>query len=108
MNLPRAWKSLWAHTLVRLGNVCQVEVCFSLFGDSVVSMQDRCTVCSECMIGLEIILAYLMVVLGDMGQVKAHFGLFGDSVNALDGCTVCIECTMGMEIILDTPDGSPG
>jgi hypothetical protein len=56
-----------------------------------VSAQDRCTVCSECTIGLEIIFflntawksfwMHLMELLGDVGQVDAHFGLFGDSVN---------------------------
>jgi hypothetical protein len=35
MNLPRAWKSLWARPLILLGNVCQVEACFTPFGDSV-------------------------------------------------------------------------
>jgi hypothetical protein len=67
--------------LVLLGNVCQVEACFSLFGDSVVSTQDRCTVCTKCTIGLEIILACPMVVLGYVGQVEDRFGPFGDSVN---------------------------
>jgi hypothetical protein len=33
--LPWAWKLLWAHPLVLLGNICQVESCFSPFGDSV-------------------------------------------------------------------------
>jgi hypothetical protein len=47
-NLPRAWKSVWAHILVLLGNVCQVGACFSPFGD-------RCTVCAECTIGFGII-----------------------------------------------------
>jgi hypothetical protein len=34
-NIPQAWKSLWAHPMVLLCNVCQVEACFGLFGDSV-------------------------------------------------------------------------
>jgi hypothetical protein len=28
MNAPRAWKSFWAHLMVLLGNVGQVEACF--------------------------------------------------------------------------------
>jgi hypothetical protein len=46
-----------------------------------VSVQDRCTVCTECTIGIKIILTHPMVILGDVGQVKACFGPFGDSVN---------------------------
>jgi hypothetical protein len=35
----------------------RVESCFSPFGDSVsVSVQDRCTVCTEHTIGIEIVL----------------------------------------------------
>jgi hypothetical protein len=46
-----------------------------------VSTQDRCTVCAERTIGLEIILAHPMVILGDVGQVEACFDPFGESVN---------------------------
>jgi hypothetical protein len=42
--------------MVLLCNVCQVEACFSSFGDVLASAQDRCTVSVECTIGLEIIL----------------------------------------------------
>jgi hypothetical protein len=31
MNVPLAWKSLWAHPMVLPGNVCQVKACFSPF-----------------------------------------------------------------------------
>ena len=30
-----------------LGDEAQVESCFGLFGDSVISVQDRCTVCAK-------------------------------------------------------------
>jgi hypothetical protein len=43
--------------LVLLGNVCRMEACFSLFGDSVSLEQDRCTVYTEHTIASEIILA---------------------------------------------------
>jgi hypothetical protein len=39
--------------------------------------QDRCMVCAEHSIGLEII----MELLGDVGHVESHFGPFGDSVS---------------------------
>jgi hypothetical protein len=45
------------------------------------SMQDRCLVCTERAIGVEIILDALDGLLRDVGQVQARFGLFGDSVN---------------------------
>ena len=38
------------------GDVGQVEAHFGLFGDSVISMQDRCMVCAKCTIGSEIAL----------------------------------------------------
>jgi hypothetical protein len=34
-NVPRAWKSFWAHPMVLLGDVGQVEAYFGPFGDSV-------------------------------------------------------------------------
>ena len=40
----------------RLGDVCHLDSRFFPFGDNVVSMLDRCTVCVECTIGSEIIL----------------------------------------------------
>jgi hypothetical protein len=45
-----------------------------------VSVQDRCTICVECIIGSEIILDVPMELLGDVGHVKSHFSLFGDGV----------------------------
>jgi hypothetical protein len=35
-NVPRARKSFWAHSMVLLGVVCQVEARFVRFGDSVI------------------------------------------------------------------------
>ena len=46
-----------------------------------ISVQDMCTVCDECTMGIEIILAVPDGTLGDVGQVESHFSLFGDSVN---------------------------
>jgi hypothetical protein len=72
-----------------------------------VLMQDRCTVCTEHTIGLEIILDAPDILLGDMGQAEAHFDPFKDSFNPVqDRCTVCDECTTGMETALGTPDGT--
>ena len=34
-NVPRAWKSLWAHPMVLLGDVSHVKAHFGPFGDSV-------------------------------------------------------------------------
>jgi hypothetical protein len=44
-----------------------------------VSVQDRCTVCTEHTIGIEIILMRSMGLLGDEAQVEARFGPYGDS-----------------------------
>ena len=42
--------------MVHLGDVGQVEARFGPFGDSVILVQDRCTVCTERTIGSEIVL----------------------------------------------------
>ena len=39
-----------------LGDVGHGESCFGPFGDSVSSVQDRCTVCFELTVGSEIVL----------------------------------------------------
>jgi hypothetical protein len=51
-NVPRAWKSLWAHPMILPYNVSQVEASFGPYGYSVSSTQDRCTVCAERTVGL--------------------------------------------------------
>jgi hypothetical protein len=47
----------------------------------VVSVEDRCMVCTKRTIGLEIVLGHLMVLLGDEAHVDARFGLFRDNAN---------------------------
>jgi hypothetical protein len=42
-----------------------------------VSVQDRCTVCTKYTIALEIILAHRMVLLGEEAQMEARFGPVG-------------------------------
>ena len=42
--------------MVHLGDEAQVVAHFSPFGDNVILMQDRCTVCTEDTMGSEIIL----------------------------------------------------
>jgi hypothetical protein len=43
--------------------------------------QNRCTLCAEHTIGIEIILDAPDVTSGDLGHVEFHFGLFVDSVS---------------------------
>ena len=45
-----------------------------------VSVQDRCTLCAKCTIGLDIVFNALMVLLGDEAQVEAPFSPSGESV----------------------------
>ena len=66
--------------MVPLGDEAQVEARFGLSDMVLILTQDRCTVCVECTIGLEITLDAPMDLLGDVGLVESHFGLFGDSV----------------------------
>jgi hypothetical protein len=43
-------------------------------------VQDRCTVCAEHTIGLQIVLDAPMELQGDVGHVEYCFGPFGDGV----------------------------
>ena len=46
-----------------------------------ISAQHRYTVCAECTMGMEIILAAPMVLLGVVSHVEARVGPFGGSVS---------------------------
>ena len=63
-----------------LGDVGHVESHFFLYR-VLVSVHDRCMVCAERTICLEIILEHPMELLGDVGRVESCFGPFGDSVS---------------------------
>jgi hypothetical protein len=75
---PRAWKLFWAHPMVLLGDVCQVETRFVSFGDSVNVGACFAPNVPQTWKSFQ---AHLMVLLCDVGQVEAHFGPFGDSIN---------------------------
>jgi hypothetical protein len=49
-----------------------ISVCLEML----VSVQDRCTICTKRTIGSEIILGATDGTLGDMAQLEAHFNLF--------------------------------
>ena len=65
-----------------------VLVCFEMM---LVSVQDRCMVCTKRTIGPETVLDAPMVLLGDESQVQACFGLFRDSTSLDARCMVCAE-----------------
>jgi hypothetical protein len=91
-----------------LGDVGPVECPSGPFGEVLVFVHDRCTVCTKRTIGSKIVLDTRMILLGDKAQMKARFGSFGDSDNLIqDRCTVCAKPTVSSEIILDAPDGTP-
>ena len=46
-----------------------------------VSVQDRCTICAKCTIGIDIVFNTSMVLIGDEAQVEARFSPCGDSGN---------------------------
>jgi hypothetical protein len=64
-----------------LDDVGQVEAHFGLFGDILISRQDRCTVCAKCIIALKWLWAHQTVLLGGVDQVEDPFYVFGDIVN---------------------------
>ena len=55
-NIETAWKSFWAQPKVLLRDVGQVETRLVHLEIVLITTQDRCTVCAECTIGMEIIL----------------------------------------------------
>jgi hypothetical protein len=55
-NVSLAQKSFWTHPMELLGNMGHVESHFGLFEIMLVLVQDRCMVCTEHIIGSEIIL----------------------------------------------------
>ena len=62
------------------------------------SVQDRCTVCTKCTIGSEIILEATDGTLGEEAQVEAHFWHVEMMLFLTrDGCTVGTERTIGSE-----------
>ena len=69
--------------------------------------QDMCTVCAECTMGMEIVLAVPDGTLGDVGQgrlvsVRLEIVL----VSTQDRCTVSAKHAIGSEVILGPPDGT--
>jgi hypothetical protein len=101
-----------------LGDVGQVEAHFDPFVDSVNLSQDRCTVCAECTMGMEIFLATPNGPSRWCGSNVARFCSFGNSVNldarlqtalisVQDRCMVWDKHTIGLKIVLGAPDGTP-
>ena len=67
-----------------------------------VLVQDRCTVCAERTIGLEIVLDAPDGTPRWRGSVNLEIVL----ILTQDRCPVCAERTIGSQIVLDAPDGT--
>jgi hypothetical protein len=74
-----------------------------------VSVQDRCMVCTKRTIGPEIIFGrsrwYYLVTRLKWKHVSDRLEIV--LILTQNRCTVCAEGTMGSIIILDAPDGTP-
>ena len=72
---------------------------------TLVSVQDRCTVCAKSTRGPKIVLDAPNGTWIKWKLVSVRL----ETVLILmqDRCTVCAEYTISLEIILDVPDGSP-
>ena len=73
-----------------------------------VLVQDRCTVCAECTIGMEIVLDALdgtpwFWVVWNLVSIRLEIVL----VLVQDRRTVCGRRTIGSKIVLDAPSGTP-
>ena len=64
-----------------LGDVGHEESHFFSLETVLVSVQDRCTVCTKCTMGSEIVLDEPDGITSNEAQGEAHFGPFGDSAN---------------------------
>jgi hypothetical protein len=70
-----------------------ILVCLEIM---LVSVQDRCMVCTEHTIGTKSFWTHSVRLLGDEAQVECRFGPFVDSATFMqDWCMVCVECTIG-------------
>jgi hypothetical protein len=80
-NVPSAQKSSWMHPIELLGEWVMWNLVSVRLETMLLSVQYRCTVCTECTIGSKIVLVHPMILLGDEGQVEACLSPFGDSAN---------------------------
>ena len=64
-----------------LGDGVMWNLILVILGTLLVSVQDRCMVCSKHTMAQKSFCTHQMVLLGDMAQVEAHFSPFGDSAN---------------------------
>jgi hypothetical protein len=69
--------------------------------------QDRCMVCVERTIGLEIILDAPDGTPRRRGSSESSVHLEIVLILMQDRCAVCIKHSIGSEIILDKPNGTP-
>jgi hypothetical protein len=74
-----------------------------------VSVQDRCTVCTEHTIAIEIVFD---TTRWDSLETRLKWNLGSVRLEIVqllmqDWCVVCVERTVGSEIVLEAPDGSP-
>jgi hypothetical protein len=67
--------------MVLLSDVGLVELCSVCLEIVLILTQDRCTVCTECTIGSQIVWDAPDGLVSDMGRVESHFSPFGDSVS---------------------------
>jgi hypothetical protein len=58
-----------------------VELCSVHLEIVLILTQDRCTVCTECTIGSQIVFDAPDGLVSDMGRVDSCFSPFGDSVS---------------------------
>jgi hypothetical protein len=106
-NVPSALKSFWTQPMVLLDDWGHVESHLFLFGDSVVSVQDRCTACAKCTIGSKNCFGHTQQY-SEVMRLKSKLGLFGDSANLVSREVHRMRQTyIGSEIILYAPDGTP-
>jgi hypothetical protein len=73
-----------------------------------VSLQDRCTLCTEHTVGIEIVLectrrdSLVTRLKWKLGSVLLEIVL----LLMQDWCTVCVDRTVGSEIVLEATDGT--
>jgi hypothetical protein len=95
--------------MVLLHDMGQVESHLGPYGDTIISMQDMCTICAEHTIGSKYYFGRTWLYSKAMWIKRKFISICLEIVliSVQDSCTVCAECTTGMEIALDRPDGTP-
>jgi hypothetical protein len=81
LNIPQTQKSFCTHSMKVLGDMGKWNLVLVCLETVLVSVQDRCTVCTKCTMSSKTFWMPVMVLLGDKAKEEARFSPYEDSAN---------------------------